>query len=62
MPKSNWKPWWERVAELESAREREEFVRGVAGDKPRTTHSTILLGLVAGYIGGKAAQRKGRGK
>lgn len=61
MSDSKWKPWWERVAELETPHERQEFVRGVAGYSP-SNHQTLFIGLVAGYVGGKLAQRKGKDK
>jgi len=61
MPSKNWKPWWEKVGEFDTPHEREEFMRGVAGKRPSSNKSSaILLGLLAGYVGGKAAQSKGR--
>jgi hypothetical protein len=48
-----WKPWYERLAEIESAQEREEFLRGVLG--PSQTKSTaqkagaVLGGLLLGW-------------
>lgn len=61
MSQSNWKPWWEKVAELDTPHERAEFVRGVAGYKPRN-HQSLFVGLIAGYVGGKIAARKGLGR
>jgi hypothetical protein len=54
-----WKPWWEKVADFDTPNERREFIRGIAGAKPKNQNTTaILFGLVAGYLGGKAAQSK----
>jgi hypothetical protein len=58
---SNWKPWWKRISEFDTPHEKAEFMRGVAGAKPSgqmTNTSAILLGLVAGYVGGKAADSR----
>jgi hypothetical protein len=61
MPSKNWKPWWEKVGEFDTAREREEFMRGVAGKGPTSNKSSaILFGLVAGYVAVKSAQSKGK--
>jgi hypothetical protein len=54
---SNWKPWWEKVADFDTQYEREQFVRGIAGARP-SYKKDILFGLIAGYVGGKAAQPK----
>lgn len=59
MSSKDWKPWWEKVADLDTSAEREEFLRGVGGGKPKAPRlgtSSLLLGVLAGYIGGKAAQ------
>lgn len=54
-----WKPWWEKVSDFDTFQEKEQFIRGIAGAKPDNNKaSTILFGLVAGYLGGKAAQSK----
>jgi len=61
MPSKNWKPWWEKVGEFDTAHERAEFMRGVGGGRPKSNNSSaILLGLIAGYVGGKIAQPKGK--
>lgn len=49
------KPWYEQVAEIENQREREEFMRGMFGFRPKEKQP-ILAMLVAGYIGGKVAK------
>jgi hypothetical protein len=62
MSSANWKPWWEKVADYDTAHEREEFMRGVAGFRP-SNRQAMIVGLVAGYVGGKAAtysQLKGK--
>lgn len=66
MSASSWRPWWVKVAELDSAAEREEFMRGVVpGFKktPESKHSNLVFGLVAGYLLGKSSQSEDkRGK
>jgi hypothetical protein len=53
------KPWYVRAAEMSDPREREEFIRGIGGAKTNTFGHDLLLALVAGYVGGKIAQRGG---
>ena len=43
-----WKPWYMEMAEMNSQREREEFMRGVFGFRPRYKRP-IIAGLIAGY-------------
>lgn len=57
MSSKDWKPWWEVAAKIPSADERYQFLRGVGGAKS-SGPSNILLALLAGYVGGKIAQRK----
>ena len=52
------KPWYERAAEIHDASEREQFIRGVFGFRPK--EKQILTGLIAGYIGGKVAAKKAK--
>ena len=52
-----WKPWYKQAAEMENAVEREEFIKGVFGFRPKEKQP-ILAMLVAGYIGGKVAKGK----
>lgn len=59
---SNWKPWWQQVGELSTRAEQEEFIRGIGGAKKSGVSENILLTLLAGYVGGKIAQRTGRNK
>ena len=59
MPSKDWKPWWEK--QFETPQEQEEFMRGLAGARSGPHKSSgIILALVAGYIGGKASQFKGK--
>jgi hypothetical protein len=53
-----WKPWYERVVEMHSAEEREEFLRGVVGyptPRPGKVAGLALSGLLIGWgiAGGK---------
>jgi len=50
------KPWYEEVAEMNDKNEREEFVRGVFGFRPKEKQPIVAM-LVAGYIGGKVASK-----
>lgn len=56
-----WKPWFERAAEIESAQEREEFIRGALYGQPTNnglrTAGSVLTGLLIGYGIKKAAQK-----
>ena len=56
-----YKPWYERVAEMNNQHEREEFIRGVFGFRPKDNH-TLFKGLIAGYVGGKVAAKKAKKK
>ena len=51
-----WKPWYERLAEMNGKEEAEEFMRGVFGFRPKNTQP-IVTGLIAGYVGGKVAAK-----
>lgn len=55
-----WKPWYERMVEMDSAEERSEFVRGVFGaPKPMTGRQAAgmaLSALMAGVIGYQIAK------
>ena len=55
-----YKPWYERVAEINDQHEREQFIRGVFGFRPK--EKTIITGLIAGYVGGKVAAKKAKKK
>lgn len=51
-----WKPWYQRMAEIESATEREEFAKGLFGFRPKERRP-IVAALVAGYVGGSIASK-----
>jgi hypothetical protein len=51
-------PWWVKIADV-APHEREEFMRGAGGASKTTAGASILYALVAGYVGGKIAQRTG---
>lgn len=60
-----WKPWYERMVDMDSAEEREEFLRGVfGGPKPLTSKQTTGIALsalmagVVGYTVGKSWKRR----
>lgn len=56
-------PWYEQVADMHSAHERDEFIKGMYGIRPNSQH-TFLIGLLAGYFGqqalSKAMKKKSR--
>jgi hypothetical protein len=59
VPSKDWKPWWEKT--FDTPQEHEEFLRGLAGARPISNKSSgVLLALVAGYVGGKVSQFKGK--
>jgi hypothetical protein len=43
-------PWYEQIAQTQSAQERDEFVKGMFGLKTHNQHS-FVVGLLAGYVG-----------
>jgi hypothetical protein len=49
-------PWYKKAAEIHSAHEREEFIRGVFGFRPKE-RQPIVTALIAGYVGGKVAAK-----
>lgn len=49
-------PWYKKAAEIHSTHEREEFIRGVFGFRPKE-RQPILTALIAGYVGGKVAAK-----
>jgi hypothetical protein len=65
MSAENWKPWYERVADFDNAKEKEEFLRGVVGNKFASSKavgaSLVITGVLAGYLGHRIAN-KGKGK
>jgi hypothetical protein len=59
MSSKDWKPWWERVGDIPNPQERREFIRAVGGAIKPTFGQEVLLSIIAGYVGGKIAQRTG---
>lgn len=57
-----YKPWYERIVEIDSAEEREEFLRGVFGGglhKQKSNVGPALASLLAGFaIGFSGTARK----
>lgn len=62
MSSKDWKPWWEKVADINDPNERQEFMRGVGGASKTTFGTQVILALIAGYVGGKVAERTGKDK
>ena len=54
-----YKPWYERVGEMDSIEEKQNFLKGVYSGYGQENHSRlpIIAGLIAGYIGGRAARK-----
>ena len=51
------KPWWVQAAEMNSQTERDEFVKGVFGFRPkekRPVVASLLLGSSIAYLAGAA--------
>lgn len=47
-----WRPWYERMAEMDSADEREEFLKGVFAPKPlggKQAAGLAMIALLGGY-------------
>lgn len=42
-----WMPWYERMAEMDSAQEREEYLRGVFGPPPLKAKQVAGMALTA---------------
>ena len=59
MSSKDWKPWWERIADIPNPQEQKEFMRAAGGAMKPTFGQNLLFSLVAGYVGGKVAQRTG---
>lgn len=56
---SDWKPWYERITEFDTPQEKEQFMQGITSKGAGLTPtSAILLGVLAGYVGGKIAKPK----
>jgi hypothetical protein len=47
-----WKPWYERMADFDSAQERDDFIRGVFGPPPLSNKQAagmVLTAVLAGW-------------
>jgi len=56
-----YKPWYERLVELDSTHEREEFLAGVFGMDPaekRKAKATFATLLIGGYMVNRALKGK----
>lgn len=62
MSNNNYRPWWEKVGEFNTPAEKEEFIRGLSGITKPTGTGGVILAILAGYVGGKIAQRTGKNK
>lgn len=54
-------PWYERIVEIESAAEREEFLRGVFSGgltKQKSNLGPALVSLLAGFAIGSMGRKK----
>jgi hypothetical protein len=50
-----WKPWYQEVAEMNNQKEREEFIKGVFGFRPKEKRPIVaglIMGSTAAYIAG----------
>jgi hypothetical protein len=53
--------WYEEAAEINNQHERENFIRGVFGFRPKEKQpvfAAVIAGYVAGKIASKAIKRK----
>lgn len=57
-----WKPWYERMAEIDSAEERADFIRGVFGPPPMSGKQAAGMALTALLVGWGVTQRKNQKK
>ena len=53
-----WMPWYERMAEMDSAEEREEYLRGVFGPPPLQGKQVAGMALTALMTGWGISQVK----
>jgi hypothetical protein len=50
-------PWWQEVAEMNNQNEREEFIKGVFGFRPKEKRPIVaglIMGTTAAYLAGAA--------
>ena len=53
----DYKPWYMQVAEMNNQNEREEFIKGVFGFRPKEKRPIVaglIMGTTAAYIAGAA--------
>jgi len=55
MADKEWKPWWEKVGDFDTFHEKEEFMKGIGGKKPKKDNS-LLNSAAAGFVGGMVAK------
>lgn len=57
-----WKPWYERMADMDTAEERDEFLRGVFGPPPMTAKRAAGMAMTALLAGWSVRQFTKRDK
>lgn len=57
-----WRPWYERMAEIDSAEERADFIRGVFGPPPMKASRAAGMALSALMVGWGVTQLKNQKK
>lgn len=57
-----WRPWYERMAEIDSAEERADFIRGVFGPPSPSTSKKAGMALTALLAGWGVRQLKSQKK
>ena len=60
-----YKPWWVQAAEINSQTERDEFVKGVFGQRPKEKQpifAAMLLGTGVAYAAGAHRAKKAKKK
>jgi hypothetical protein len=61
MPANNWNVWWQ-ATNTPQTNEQEEFVRGIFGGGQPISKNDVIFSIIAGYVGGRIAQRTGNDK
>lgn len=57
-----WKPWYDRAAEMDSADEQEEFLKGIFSSPAPSAGQTAGLAMIALLSGWGASQLKKKKK
>jgi hypothetical protein len=55
-----YKRWYQRLAEMDSAEERDEFLQGVFFSTKPSKSKPFTVGLVTGYLGAKILSKDPR--